>query len=132
MYRIQDKYRIKYHWSTYELTSHFSRTSNSQAHWSTDELTGHLSSTSCWEIAINIRQQCKSSPKLANSPQYPVPSTVRLTLTAEAQSLVPNPQYREQHSSAAKFLIEDKSLSPPLKTVTAREWSISTDKKKVG
>ncbi|MBD2694328.1 hypothetical protein [Anabaena catenula] len=112
MYRIQDKYRLKSqdstdeltnhlsrtsnsqtHWSTDELTSHLSRTSNNQAHWSTDELTGHFSRTRYWEIAINIWQQCKSSPKLANSPQYPIPSTVRLTLTAEAQSLVPNPQY---------------------------------------
>ncbi|AFZ61402.1 hypothetical protein H6G54_22375 [Anabaena cylindrica FACHB-243] len=103
MYRIQDKYRIKYQDSTDELICHLSRTSNSQAHWSTDELTGHFSRTSYWEIAINIWQQCKSSPKFANSPQYPIP----------------NPQYREQHLSAAKFLIEDKSLSPPLKTVTA-------------
>ncbi|MGM3309626.1 hypothetical protein ACSQ6I_27205 [Anabaena sp. WFMT] len=113
MYRIQDKYRIK-------------------SQCSTDELTDDLYYTSCWEIAINIRQQCKSSPKFANSPQYPTPSTVRLTLTAEAQSPVPNPQYRGQRTNAAKFLIEDKFLSPPLKTVTAREWSISTDKKKVG
>jgi hypothetical protein len=99
MYIIQDNYRIKFQDST-------------------DALTSHLSRTSYWEIAINIWQQCKSSPKLANSPQYPIPSPQSLVVTEPSRS-VHNPQYREQRTNAAKFLIEDKSLSPPLKTVTA-------------
>jgi hypothetical protein len=111
MYKIQDNYRIK-------------------SHWSTDELTSHLSRTRYWEIAINIWQQCKSSPKFANSPQSPIPSPQSLVVTEPSRS-VPNPQYREQRTNVAKFLIENKFLSPPLKTVAASSGVSQLTKKKL-
>jgi hypothetical protein len=130
MYRIQDNYRIKSQYSTDALTSHLSRTSNSQSQYSTDALTSHLSRICYWEIAINIWQQRKSSPKLVNSPQYPIPSPQSLVVTEPSRS-VPNPQYREQRTNAAKFLIENKFLSPPLKTVAASSGISQLTKKKL-
>ncbi|MTJ10648.1 hypothetical protein [Anabaena sp. UHCC 0204] len=111
MYKIQDNYRIK-------------------SHRSTDELTSHLSRICYWGIAVNIWKQCKSSPKFANSPQYPIPSPQSLVVTEPSRS-VPNPQYREQRTNAAKFLIENKSLSPPLKTVAASSGVSQLTKKKL-